>query len=111
LPDQPELAAEFFHALRETLWELPMVPLHDWMKRGFAKLSEADQQWLFQRLLEHATPLPTPFSFALAEWLQRNLKRPAYKTMVQTLRQHPKQGRYFHAASMLPLNILADLAG
>ena len=111
LPGQPELAEEFFSSLRETLWDMPIIQLNGWMKRGFAKLDEAEQQWMFQRLLEQDTPLPTPFSIALAEWLQRNVKRPSYKQMVQILRQHPKQGRYFHSASMLPLNILAELAG
>jgi len=47
----------------------------------------------------------------LAEWLLRNTKKPAYQQMVQTLRQHPRQGRYFHSASMLPLNLLADVTG
>jgi hypothetical protein len=111
LPDQPLLADEFFSSLRETLWDMPAVQLDNWMKRGFGKLTEADQQWMFQRLLEQATPLPAPFSIALAEWLLRNTKKPAYQQMVQILRQHPRQGRYFHSASMLPLNLLADVMG
>ena len=109
LPEPSELAEEFFSSLRETLWEMPMVQLRDWMKRGFMKLSDPDQQWFFQRLLAHDTPLPQPFSEALAVWLQRNFKLPAYKPMLQILRQHPKQGRYFHSASMLPLNLLAEV--
>ena len=111
LPGQPELAEEFFSSLCETLWDMPIIQLNGWMKRGFAKLNEADQQWMFQRLLERDTPLPMPFSLALAEWLLRNTKKPAYQQMVQTLRQYPRQGRYFHSASMLPLNLLADVMG
>jgi hypothetical protein len=110
LPDA-ELASEFFHSLRETLWDMPAVQLADWMQRGFARLAEADQQWMFQRLLEQDTPLPAPFSIALAEWLQRNVKTSAYREMTQLLRQYPRQGRYFHSASMLPLQLLADVMG
>jgi hypothetical protein len=111
LPAKPELAEEFFSSLRETLWDMPAIQLNGWMQRGFAKLNDADQQWMFRRLLERDTPLPQPFSEALAVWLQQNFKQPTYKAMLQTLRQHPKQGRYFHSASMLPLNILAELIG
>jgi hypothetical protein len=111
LPAQTDLPAEFFHSLREKLWAMPVVQLNGWMQRGFVKLSEADQTWMFEQLLAQDTPLPMPFSLALAEWLQRNVKRPAYKPMVQLLRQYPKQSRYFHSASMLPLNILAELIG
>jgi len=42
----------YFDSLRETLWNMTMVQLNEWMKRGFEKLNEVDQQWMFQRLLE-----------------------------------------------------------
>jgi hypothetical protein len=109
LPGQPELTEAFFRSLRETLWEMPADPLNEWIKTGLVRLDESDQQWIFQRLLEQATPLPAPLGAALAAWLQRNVKLPAYNAMVQTLRQHPKQGRYFHSVSLLPLKILADV--
>ena len=33
------------------------IQLNGWMERRFARLNEADQQWMFQRLLERAALL------------------------------------------------------
>lgn len=104
-----ELASKFFDALAAKLPDKRSQIQAEWLQRGTAGLGDADALELFAHALEKTSPLPQPLSQALAVWLQLHNRKPMYRRLVAILRQHPEQGRYFHSASMLPLNILAEV--
>lgn len=109
LRDNPQWSKAFFGALAEKLLDKRIQIQTEWLQRGFDKWNEDDAQKLLAHALERTAPLPQPLSQALADWLQRHRSKRSYRRMVESLRCHPAQGRYFHSASMLPLNILADV--
>jgi hypothetical protein len=109
LRNNAELLTKFFEGLAVKLLDKRNQILAEWLERGLTGLQDEDAPRLFVSALGKTAPLPQPLSQGLATWLQQHCGQPTYQRLVVVLRQYPQQGRYFHSASMLPLNILADV--